>query len=166
MVKADDATADASSARVIVGGDQRTHSGVGPEDSRVRKARGKFGSLRQKQVHLVRRDAEMVAFLVRNFRGSGTDDTDRVSRDENVGVGRLTATIDDNIVDPVGKNKQCSLSRKHADVRSGHLRDVMSPDSSGVDSHGSVVVRHDPGVMVKNLDPFDSVLLLDDLDHF
>ena len=166
MIQTDDASADVTAARIIVSRNQRTDSGVSPQDTCLRQARSQLGTLGQKQIHLVWSHLQMIAFLVRNPCGSRTDNADRVSRHKDVSVGRLAATVDNHAVDPVRENQQCPLCREHTYVSPGHLSDVMPPDAAGVDRHWRVVVCHDPCVMVKHLHALDRVLLLDELYDF
>ena len=106
VIQTHNASADVTAARIIVSRNQRTDSGVSPQDTCLSQTRSQFGTLGQKQINLVWSHLQMIAFLVRNPCGSRSDDADRVTRDKNVSVRWLAATVDNHTVDPVRENRQ------------------------------------------------------------
>ena len=166
MVKQDDPTAYVPAGRVVVGRDQRTHSGIGPKDPGVGKSGGKLGSLGEEEVDFRRGRSHIVTFLVRHSCRSGSDDTHGISRDQDVGIGRLPAAVDHHIVDPVGEDEERTLSREHPDIDSGHASEPVSPYSSGIDGHGSIVLRDFARAVVEDLHSPDGIAVLDELRDF
>ena len=107
----------------------------------------------------------MVAFLEGDARRSCADDTDRVSRHQDIGVGRLAATVDDDVVDAVGEDEEGSLGREHAHLHAGEFRDVLPPDTAGIDGDGRVIIGLLSRLAVHGVHTLDGVALLDEARH-
>ena len=93
----------------------------------------------------------MVTFLVRYSGRSGSDYTHCVSRHEDIRIGRLAASVQDNAVDPVCENEERTLGREHSDLRPGHFCDMVSPYACRIDSDRSPVFCIIAGLLVVNL---------------
>ena len=166
MVQADYSPADIPAGRIVISGDQRPHAGICPQNPGLCQARSQFGALRKQEVNFVRGDSYMVAFLVRYLGRCRSDDADSVPRDEDIGIGRLTAAVYDDAVDPVGEYEQGSLGREHSDIGACHQSDVMAPYSTGIDSHGGIIIRHKTGLVVQDLDTLYGIAILYEGNHF
>src|SRR5574344_203286 len=108
----------------------------------------------------------IIALLVRHSCRSGSDYADCISRHENVGVGRLPASIENDIVHSMCKNQEGTFCRKHADGSTSHLSYLMAPDTTGIDSDRSAILSGFAGLMVEDFHSDDGVLLSDKSGHF
>ena len=133
MIQADDSTADASARRVIVRCNERTHTGIRTEYSCICELRSKLLTLTKKEIHLIRSNFHIIDLVIRKTARCGSDETDCISRHEDIGICRLTASVYHKIVDPVTENKKSTLRREHVDSSSCHLCNMVSPDTSGID---------------------------------
>ena len=165
MIQAHDAAGDVSARRIVVGAHQRTHAGIGAEDAGRGERRGQLGAFGDKERDFVGGDGNVVAFLEGDVGRSCADDADRVSRHQDIGVGRLAATVDDNIIDAVGKDEKGSLGGIHAHLHAGEFRDVLPPDTAGVDGDGRIVIGLLSRLAVHGMHALDGVSLLDETRH-
>lgn len=103
MVEKHDAAADVSSRRIIVAGNQRTHTRISAEDACRRQRRREFLALGEQNVDLIGSDAHIVNLVEAHAARCRTDKADCVARHEDIGVGRLAATIEHYIVNTVSE---------------------------------------------------------------
>ena len=125
MVEHHDAAAHAAAARIVVRRYQRTHAGVGAQDARMFQRRGQFHSLAQQQVDLVGRHVHVVHLVEGHLARRGADQRDRIARHQDVGVGRLAAAVEHDVVHPVAEDQQRALGRQHVDRHPRLAGDVV-----------------------------------------
>ena len=107
-----------------------------------------------------------VAFLEGDARGRGADDADGVARDQDVGVGRLAAAVDDHVVDAVREDEQRSLGGKHAHVHAGQPGHAVSPDAAGVHDDRCVEIPFLAGLAVDRVHAGNRIALADESRDF
>ncbi|SRN42942.1 Uncharacterised protein [Shigella flexneri] len=66
MVEQHDATADVTSARVVIAGNQRAHARIGPQNARFRHHGGQFFPFTQQNINLFCRHSIIVNLVVIN----------------------------------------------------------------------------------------------------
>ncbi|MNV49065.1 hypothetical protein D3C71_1410070 [compost metagenome] len=138
MIQQDNATADVTPAWIVIAGDQRTHTGISPQNAGLRHDRRQFFPFAQQDVHLFGGDAVAVDILVINVRRGGPNQGNGIAGHQNVSVGRLTAAVDDVIVDAVIEDQQRAFGREHANGQLGIFGNTLPPDPRGVHYHTGV----------------------------
>ncbi len=92
MIKTHNASAYASAGRVIVGGDERTHTGIGSQYTGIGERRCDFCTLPHQHIHLFLCHIHIVNLVIRNAARSSADQRDCITRHKDVGVGRLAVS--------------------------------------------------------------------------
>ena len=132
-------------------------TGICAEDARRHQRGRQLRAFAQKQVDLVGGNLHVVTLVERHAVGGCADNTDRIARNKNVGVGRLAAAVDDDVVDAVTENQQRSLGRKHIYRYPGLERHEVAPDAGGINRHVAAGFESLAGVVVEQFDPLDAV---------
>ena len=95
--------------------------------------RREFLALGEQNVDLIGSDAHIVNLVEAHAARCRTDKADCVARHEDIGVGRLAATIEHYIVNTVSENQQRAFGWEHPHTAACHSGDVVAPDTTGVD---------------------------------
>ena len=127
--------------------------------------RGQFHSLAQQQVDLVGRHVHVVHLVEGHLARRGADQRDRIARHQDVGVGRLAATVEHDVVHPVAEDQQRALGRQHVDRHPRLAGDVVPPDAARVDHHLRAVFGRLARLAVEHLDARDAVLFAQKVEH-
>ena len=105
MIQQHDATADVTPGRVVIGGHQRTNAGVCAQNTSCSQSRSQLLPLRQQQINLFRRNPHIIHLIKAHATGCRSNQADRISRNKNICIGRLAATVKHNIIDSMPKNQ-------------------------------------------------------------
>ena len=108
----------------------------------------------------------VVALFVRYSGRGGSDYADRVARNEDISIGRFSASVEHDTVYPVSEYEERSLGREHADFRTCQFRNMVSPDTAGVDGDRRVVFRRFSRLVVNDFYARDFFLVSDEACHF
>ena len=166
MVEQHDAAADVPSRGVVVRGDERPDPGIGAQDPRRGQRGGQLASLFEQQVHLIGRDPHVVPLVEAHVARGGADQRDRVAGDQDIGIGRLAAAVQDDAVHAMPEDQQRPLGREHVDRYVGHAGDSVAPDASGIDRQRGAVFVLRPAFAVQDADAGHAALFADESEHF
>ena len=157
MVQAHDAAGDVAAGRVVVCAHQGPDTGIGTQDARFRKGRGQFGAFGDEERYLVRSNGHVVAFLEGDAGAGGANHTNRVTGHQNIGIGRLAAAVDNQVVHAVRKDEEGALGGEHAHFYTGQFRNVLAPDAAGIYRDGGVKVHFLTGLSATGVHTLDGV---------
>ena len=122
-------------------------------------------TLTQEQVNLIGCNVHIITLLERHLARCCTDKTDCIARYKDISVGRLTATVDNNIIHAVAENQQSTLCGQHLNSHTRLLCNLVTPDTSGIHRYVSTELLLLARTAVHNLNTNDTLLLADKLQH-
>ena len=122
-------------------------------------------TLTQEQIYFVGSYVHIIALLERHFARCGTDKTYCIARHKDIGIGRLTTTVNDNIIYSVTENQQRTLSRQHLNGYTRLLSNLVTPDTCGINHNLRTILGSLTRTAIEHLDTHDALLLTQEIQH-
>ena len=159
MIQDNNTTAHTTATRIIIRSNQRTHTRISTQNTRMSQRGSKFGTLTQQQIDLIGRNIHIIALLEWHLARCRTDKRDGISWNQNISIGRLTTTVKHYAIYAVAEDKQRALRWQHIYRYTSHLCNLMAPDTSSVNHNLCTELSLLTTTTIQSLNSYDTLLL-------